>query len=99
MATWKKILLWLAGGLVVTFGGCVAFLNSLPDMCSTTVFDQISSPNGKLKVVLFQVDCGATSDFNSHVAIVGSSVDTSKPDSLPKSFLWRTQTMDARLLA
>lgn len=86
MATWKKILLWLAGGLIVIFGSCVAFMNSLPDMCSTTVFEQIASPNGKLKAVLFQVDCGATSDFNSHVAIVDSGFDASKPDSLPKSF-------------
>jgi hypothetical protein len=86
MATWKKMLLWLAGGLIAAFGGCVAMLNRLPDLCATKVFEQTSSPDGKRKAVLFQVDCGATTDFNSHVVIVDGGLDASKPNSLPKSF-------------
>jgi hypothetical protein len=86
MATWKKILLWVAGALTVTFVGITTLLNSLPDLCSTTIFKQVLSPNGKQKAVLFQVDCGATTDFNSHLVIVDSSFDTSRPNSLPKSF-------------
>jgi len=86
MATWKKMLLWLAGGLIAAFGGCVALLNSLPDLCATTVFEQTPSPNGKRKAVLFQVDCGATTDFNSHVVIVDGEFDVSNPKSLPQSF-------------
>lgn len=86
MSTWKKLLLWLAGGLIAAFGGCAALLSSLPDLCATTVFEQTSSPNGKRKAILFQVDCGATTDFNSHVVIVDGDFDTSNPNSLPKSF-------------
>ncbi|MFA6094996.1 MAG: hypothetical protein WC757_03890 [Candidatus Paceibacterota bacterium] len=54
--------------------------------CATTIIDQIASPNGKLKAVLFQIDCGATTAFNSHVAIVPSNLDTSQKDALPQSF-------------
>lgn len=87
MATWKKVVLWSIGTLVVMFGGCAALLERIgADMCATTVIDQVPSPNGKLKAVLFQIDCGATSGFNSHVAIVSAGTDTSKNDSLPQSF-------------
>lgn len=87
MATWKKVLLWLGATVVLSFGGCIAIMEHLfSDMCATTVFDQVQSPSGKYKAVLFQIDCGATSDFNSHVVIVDSGFDTSEPKSLPKSF-------------
>ena len=87
MATWKKAVLWFFGTLIAIFVGCVALLICLSaDMCATKVIDQVASPNGKLKAVLFQIDCGATTDFNSHVAIVPSNVDISQKDSLPKSF-------------
>lgn len=87
MATWKKVLLWATGIVVVTVGGCVVALDRLTQgMCATTVFDQIPSPGNKLKAVVFQIDCGATSDFNTHVAIVKASFDTTDTHSLPKSF-------------
>lgn len=87
MTTWKKVLLGLLIALIVTFAGCVALLDHLfSDMCATTVIDQVASPNGKLKAVLFQIDCGATTDFNSQVAIVPREKDVFQKDSLPKSF-------------
>ena len=87
MATWKKVLLWIAGILVVTVGGCLAVLDHLASgMCATTVFDQVPSPSNKLKAVVFQIDCGATSDFNTQVVIVKASFDTSDAKSLPKGF-------------
>lgn len=87
MVTWKKVVLWITGTLLVIFGGCAALLERLgADMCATTVIDQFPSPGGKLKAVVFQVDCGATSDFNSHVSIVAGDADPSKKDSIPKSF-------------
>ena len=87
MATWKKVVLGLLTVAIVTIGGCLAFLDHyFSDMCATTIIDQIASPNGKLKAVVFQIDCGATSDFNSQVAIVPGNRDISKKDSLPKSF-------------
>lgn len=87
MATWKKVLVWTIGILVITVGGCVAAIDHLfSDMCATTVFDEISSPNQKLKAVVFQIDCGATSDFNTQVAVVKASFDTSNAKALPKGF-------------
>lgn len=87
MATWKKVILWLFGTLILIFGGCAVLLDHLfADMCPTTIIDQVASSNGKIKAVLFQIDCGATTDFNSHVAIVPSNTDTSQKNSLPKSF-------------
>ena len=81
------MVLWVLGTLIVSFVGCAVLLDHLfADMCATTVIDQVASPNGKLKAVLFQVDCGATTDFNSHVAIIPSNIDSSQKDSLPQSF-------------
>ena len=85
MATWKKVLLWIAAVAVVTVGGCMLALDYLfSGMCGTTVFDEIPSPNKTLKAVVFQIDCGATTDFNTQVAIVKYSFDTSGATSLPK---------------
>jgi hypothetical protein len=87
MSTWKKVVLWVIGTLLVMFGGCAALLERRgADMCATTVIEQFPSPSGKLKAVVFQIDCGATTGFNSHVAIVTADTDTSKKDSLPQSF-------------
>ena len=80
-------MLWIAGILVVTVGGCVMTWDHLfSGMCTTTVFDEIPSPSNKLKAVVFQIDCGATTDFNTQVAIVKASFDTSDAKSLPKGF-------------
>jgi len=55
-------------------------------MCATTVFDEILSPSKKLKAVMFQIDCGASADFNTQVAIVKASFEASDARSLPKAF-------------
>jgi hypothetical protein len=87
MATWKKVVLGLLTVAIVTIGGCVALLDHLfSDMCATTVIDQVASPTGELKAVVFQIDCGATSDFNTQVAIVSGDKEVSEKDTLPKSF-------------
>jgi hypothetical protein len=87
MATWKKVVLGLLTVAIATIGGCLALLDYFfSDMCATTVIEQVASPNGKLKAVVFQIDCGASSDFNSQVAIVSANKDVSQKDALPKSF-------------
>lgn len=87
MATWKKITLWVLTTLIVIVASCTAMLSHfLDDLCATIIIDQVDSPNGKLKAVLFQIDCGATTDFNSQVAIVPGDLDISERDALPKSF-------------
>lgn len=87
MATWKKVTLWTAGTLLVVFCGFATLLDRIgADMCVTTVIDQYPSPKGRLKAIVFQIDCGATTDINSHVVILPADADTSKKDSLPQSF-------------
>ena len=87
MATWKKISLWISGIVVITIGGCLAVLDHLfSGLCATTVVEQISSPSNTLKAVVFQIDCGVGTDFNTQVAIVKSSFDTTDAESLPKGF-------------
>lgn len=58
MATWKKVVLGLLTVATVTIGGCLTLLDHLlSEMCVTTIINQTSSPSGKLKAVVFQVDC------------------------------------------
>ncbi|HRE18850.1 MAG TPA: hypothetical protein PLW86_17575 [Rhodocyclaceae bacterium] len=86
MATWKKVLLWVTGIVVVTIGGSMVALDHLfSGMCATTVFDEIPSPSKKLKAVVFQVDCGANTGFNTQVAVVKASFDTADVGALPKA--------------
>lgn len=55
-------------------------------MCGTYVSDEVPSPNKKLKAVVFQIDCGATTGFNTHVAIGAGNLDTKNTDNIPYSF-------------
>lgn len=83
MATWKK---WIIGSVITFFalaGICVVLvldgLDRLSDeMCTTTIFHQSASLNGKVKAVLYQVDCGATTGFNRHVSVVSVDTDLTK---------------------
>lgn len=87
MATWKKVVFGLLAVAIVTIGACVALFNHFfSDMCATTVIDQTTSPSGKFKAVVFQIDCGATSDFNSQVVIVPGNKEVSEKVALSKSF-------------
>nr|WP_315228061.1 hypothetical protein [uncultured Limnohabitans sp.] len=87
MFSWKTMIFWLLGLFFLIFGGCVALLDSVMDnMCEYSVIEQIPSPSGKWNAVVFQIDCGATTDFNSHVSIVAADVDTFTKNSMPQSF-------------
>ncbi len=57
--------------------GVVLFVGNLPDPCSNEVISEVTSPNQKMKAITFQRDCGATTDFSTHVAIIpfGSSIE------------------------
>ena len=72
MALWKKILFGL-GALLLLFVGAIAlFISRLPDLCANTVIAEYPSPSGKLKAVVFDRDCGATTDFSTQVSILPS---------------------------
>lgn len=39
-------------------------------MCGSDVLQEVYSPNGKYRVVVFQRDCGATTGFATHIAVL-----------------------------
>ena len=64
-----RIFLWAIGataGIGVLAFGYTAwrFGEALDDMCESMVEREVPSPDGRLKVVIFQVDCGATTGFH-----------------------------------
>jgi hypothetical protein len=47
----------------------VSGLLSIP-LCETDIRQEVLSPDGRLKMVVFSRDCGATTGFNSHGSII-----------------------------
>ena len=54
----------------------------VPGMCATTVHKTVAAPDGELSAVVFDIDCGATTDFNTQVSIAPVEEDFS-PDRHP----------------
>jgi hypothetical protein len=71
MKLWQKIL--LAAILTVISGaGALGWwvISSLEELCGNAPISETPSPNGKMKVVVFQRDCGATTGFSTQVSIL-----------------------------
>lgn len=47
-------------------------------MCRNDLIAEYPGPNNKLKAVVFQRECGATTDFSTQVSLI--SIDESLPD-------------------
>ena len=73
MALWKKILFGLGALLLLFIGAIALFVSRLPDLCANTILAEHPSPSGKRKAVVFDRDCGATTDFSTQVSILPSS--------------------------
>jgi len=52
---------------IVVFGS-IYFMSS--NLCTNNIIQEYPSPNGKYKIVLFERDCGATTDFSSQVSLL-----------------------------
>ena len=76
MAMWKKVALGLAAVVVLAAGAFVWFAHALSsafdDMCGNQVLAEFPSPNRQMKAVIFERDCGATTDFSTQVSILPS---------------------------
>ena len=74
MPRWLSIGLWIVGitSLVIAGVGSL-FYFGLDGMCANEQLFDLPSPDGALKAVVFQRDCGATTDFSTQVSIVGAS--------------------------
>ncbi|HEX5433459.1 MAG TPA: hypothetical protein VFY05_04425 [Candidatus Angelobacter sp.] len=46
------------------------FVHSLPDPCNNEVGEEILSPDNEWKAVIFERDCGATTDFSTQISLV-----------------------------
>jgi len=72
MKPWiKRTILGLSLAIGFTAIGGYIFLSTLfSNMCGNEVFSVVVSPNKKHKAVLFQRDCGATTEFSTQISIL-----------------------------
>ncbi|MBT0587808.1 DUF5412 family protein [Alteromonas oceanisediminis] len=71
MKTWKKVVLCAGSvivGIPIAMVGLFVYVTS--DMCGNDIYSETVSPNGDLKVVVFQRDCGAMTGFSTQVSII-----------------------------
>jgi hypothetical protein len=61
------VLLAVAGSGAALYKGCESAFDG---MCGNDLIHEELSPDGKVKVVVFQRDCGATTGFSTQVSIV-----------------------------
>jgi len=54
--------------LLLLLTKCYYFFSDLPDLCANTLIENVTSSDKKWKVVLFERDCGATTDFSSQIS-------------------------------
>lgn len=78
MTKWKKVAIGVVGSIV----GCAVILVGglmylFQGMCGNDIHKSIASPNGDLKAVIFQRDCGATTGFSTQISILGAAEDLS----------------------
>lgn len=50
--------------------GVLSLSTSCSSACGNTLVREVPEPGGKHKVIIFQRDCGATTDFVTHVALL-----------------------------
>lgn len=61
---WRGLLLCGVFSLLVTTGGCSR-------LCETETLQRLTSPDGQLDAVVFTRNCGATTDYETAVALRG----------------------------
>lgn len=83
MRLFKKIMIGV--GILLGIGllllAALAWLvDQLPDPCGESVLTEIPSPNQAMKAVIYERDCGATTDFATHVSIIAKDATLKKSD-------------------
>ena len=75
---------WTLGvGVLAVFFVSSACTNIAGD-CGNEVLKEVASPSGKMKAVIFQRDCGATTGFSTQVSVI--SKDEKLPDEGGNAF-------------
>jgi hypothetical protein len=71
IARWKKISLSIVGGIaLLAAAGVWSFHALLSGMCANESLFEVPSPDGTLKAIVFQRDCGATTGFSTQISIL-----------------------------
>ena len=66
-----KILIGIIGILIIgiiTYIGIIAY--SFSDMCGNKIVETKISPNQSYKIIVFERNCGATTDFSTQISIL-----------------------------
>lgn len=72
----RKIFLVVAAGLIGLAGiGFFILDKLLADMCGNDVFQELYSPDARLKAVIFQRDCGATTGFSTQISLLPANAE------------------------
>ena len=68
---WRAVLLAVALLALLMAGGAWYAANSLlAGLCSSTEITRLTAPDGRHDAVLFERNCGATTDFATHVSVL-----------------------------
>lgn len=66
----KSVVSALFAALAVSAAGVYWFHSSFGPLCANEVISETASPDGKLRAIVFQRDCGATTGFSTQVALL-----------------------------
>ena len=67
----------IASGLLVLIGLVAYFglFDFLDSMCGASIVRRMPSPNGRLDAVIYEYDCGATTDFGTSLSVIRAGDD------------------------
>jgi len=69
-ALWIVLICALATAAAIGIIGYLGLRSFDSSMCGVSVVRRIPSPDRRLEAVVFEGDCGATTDFGTHVSLV-----------------------------
>jgi hypothetical protein len=76
MKFWKKLLIAFGLDFIIFAVSAVMGIHLLGrEMCGNDIYKEYVSPNGKLKAVIFQRDCGATTGFSTQISVIAAEDD------------------------
>jgi hypothetical protein len=65
------VVVTVVGVFGVVFYSCAKMAHSVDGMCANEVLAEYPSPDGKRRVVVFERDCGATTDSSTQASVLG----------------------------
>lgn len=81
----KPLVITLAALAVVTVALTAIWTSVSPFPCANSVVADVPSPDGLRRAVVFERDCGATTDFSAQVSVLGNGDEL--PDEGGNTFI------------